>query len=53
LDDARHDEAADHFTAAVNAGVPSSTSIHQIYEDVIVVRQDDAYMPLSITKYFG
>ncbi|KIK35355.1 hypothetical protein CY34DRAFT_587347 [Suillus luteus UH-Slu-Lm8-n1] len=37
LGDARHDEAADHFTAAVNAGVPSSTPIHQIYEDLVVL----------------
>ncbi|KIK33225.1 hypothetical protein CY34DRAFT_813784 [Suillus luteus UH-Slu-Lm8-n1] len=34
---ARHDEAADHFTAAVNAGAPSSTFIHQTYEDLTVL----------------
>ncbi|KIK34625.1 hypothetical protein CY34DRAFT_625933 [Suillus luteus UH-Slu-Lm8-n1] len=33
----RHDEAADHFTAAVNAGALSSTFIHQIYEDLTVL----------------
>ncbi|KAG2743238.1 hypothetical protein P692DRAFT_201795091 [Suillus brevipes Sb2] len=33
----RHDEAADHFTAAVNAGALSSTFIHQIFEDLTVL----------------
>ncbi|KAG2743684.1 hypothetical protein P692DRAFT_20838379 [Suillus brevipes Sb2] len=37
LGDARLDEAADHFTAAVNAGAPSSTFIHQTYEDLTVL----------------
>jgi hypothetical protein len=41
LGDARLDEAGDHFTAAVNAGAPSSKSIHQTYEDLTVVRHDD------------
>lgn len=40
LGDARHDEAADHFTAAVNSGALSSKIIHQTYEDFDVVRQD-------------
>jgi hypothetical protein len=40
LGDARLDEAADHFTAAVNAATPSSEFIHQIYGDLNVVRQD-------------
>jgi hypothetical protein len=38
---ARHDEAADHFTAAINAGAPSSKFLHQTYEDLTVVRHDD------------
>jgi hypothetical protein len=41
-DDARHDEAADHFTAAVTSGAFSSKIIHRTYDDFIVVRQDDA-----------
>jgi hypothetical protein len=55
LDDARHDEAADHFSTAVNAGALSSTFIRQIqiYADLTVVRQDNAHMTLSITEYFG
>ncbi|KAG2339399.1 WD40 repeat-like protein [Suillus weaverae] len=36
-DGARHDEAADHFTAAVNSGAFSSKTIHLIYEDLIVL----------------
>jgi hypothetical protein len=50
---ARHNEAADHFTAAVNAGAPSSTFIHQTYEDLTVVGQDDiACIMLSINNCF-
>ncbi|KAG2355810.1 hypothetical protein BDR07DRAFT_1492731 [Suillus spraguei] len=38
LDRARHNEAADHFTAAVNSSNLSSKSdIHQIYEDLVVL----------------
>ncbi|KAG2737746.1 hypothetical protein P692DRAFT_201574491 [Suillus brevipes Sb2] len=37
LGDARHDEAADHFTAAVNSGAFSSKIIHQTYEDFVVI----------------
>ncbi|KIK32608.1 hypothetical protein CY34DRAFT_814180 [Suillus luteus UH-Slu-Lm8-n1] len=37
LGDARLDKAGDHFTAAVNAGAPSSKSIHQTYEDLTVL----------------
>ncbi|KIK39172.1 hypothetical protein CY34DRAFT_808550, partial [Suillus luteus UH-Slu-Lm8-n1] len=37
LGDARLDEAADHFTAAVNAGAPSSEFIHQTYEDLTLL----------------
>jgi hypothetical protein len=49
----RHDEAADHFTAAVNAGALSSTFIHQIYEDLTVVRQNDiARINLFINKCY-
>ncbi|KIK34388.1 hypothetical protein CY34DRAFT_812957 [Suillus luteus UH-Slu-Lm8-n1] len=33
----RHDEAADHFTAAINAGALSSTFIHLIYADLTVL----------------
>ncbi|KAG1766605.1 hypothetical protein EV702DRAFT_1282874 [Suillus placidus] len=36
FDDARHDEAADHFTAAVNSGAFSSKDFHEIYEDLTV-----------------
>lgn len=39
MNDAHHNEAADHFTAAVNSDAFSSTSaIHSIYEDLVVVR---------------
>ncbi|KIK41304.1 hypothetical protein CY34DRAFT_218665 [Suillus luteus UH-Slu-Lm8-n1] len=34
---ARHDEAADHFTAAVNSSAFSSKLIHQRYEDLTVL----------------
>jgi hypothetical protein len=51
--DARHDEAANHFATAVNAGALSSKCIHLIYEDFIMVRQYDAYITLSTTEYFG
>ncbi|KAG2335670.1 WD40 repeat-like protein [Suillus weaverae] len=34
---ARHDEAADHFTVAVNSGAFSSKYIHLIYEDLTVL----------------
>ncbi|KAG1827643.1 hypothetical protein DFJ58DRAFT_880423 [Suillus subalutaceus] len=37
LDGARHDEAAGHFTAAINSGAFSSKFIHEIYEDLVVV----------------
>jgi tetratricopeptide (TPR) repeat protein len=37
FDDARHDEAADHFTAAVNSTAFSSKYIHLIYEDLTVL----------------
>jgi hypothetical protein len=42
LVDARHDEAADHFTAAVNSDASSSKIVHQTYDDLTVVRQDVA-----------
>jgi hypothetical protein len=52
LGDARLDEAADHFTAAVNVGAPSSKFI-QTYEDLTVVRQDViACIMLFINKCF-
>jgi hypothetical protein len=51
LGGARHDEAADHFTAAINSGAFSTKSTHEIYEDLIVVRQDDAYIILFITEH--
>jgi hypothetical protein len=41
LGDARLGEAADHFTAAINAGAPSSKFVHQTYEDLTLVRQVD------------
>ncbi|KAG2345951.1 WD40 repeat-like protein [Suillus weaverae] len=37
FDSARHDEAADHFTVAVNSGAFSSKYIHLIYEDLTVL----------------
>ncbi|KAG1812579.1 uncharacterized protein BJ212DRAFT_1578759 [Suillus subaureus] len=37
FDCARHDEAADHFTTAVNTSTLSSKFIHQIYEDLTVL----------------
>jgi len=46
----RHDEAADHFTAAVNTGALSSTFIHQTYEDLTVVRQNDI-APIILFMY--
>jgi hypothetical protein len=42
LGDARHGEAADHFTAAVTSDAFSSKIIRRTYDDFIVVRQDDA-----------
>jgi hypothetical protein len=52
LGDARLDEAADHFTAAVNVGAPSSKFI-ETYEDLTVVRQDDiACIMLFINMLF-
>ncbi|KAG2743305.1 hypothetical protein P692DRAFT_201795013 [Suillus brevipes Sb2] len=37
FDGARHNEAADHFTAAVHSGAFSSKHIHLIYEDLTVL----------------
>jgi tetratricopeptide (TPR) repeat protein len=37
LDAARHEEAVEHFTAAVNSGAFSSTFMAQIYEDLTVL----------------
>ncbi|KAG2083828.1 uncharacterized protein F5147DRAFT_660051, partial [Suillus discolor] len=37
LDDACHDEATDHFTAAVNSTAFSSKYIHLIYEDLVML----------------
>ncbi|KAG2338713.1 hypothetical protein BDR05DRAFT_969007 [Suillus weaverae] len=37
FDDAHHDEAADHLTAAVNSGAFSSKYIHWMYEDLTVL----------------
>jgi len=44
LDGAHYDEAADHFTAAVNSGAFSSKGIHEIFGELIMVRQDGAYI---------
>jgi hypothetical protein len=49
---ARHDEAADHFTAAVNSTAFSSKFIYQIYEDLTVVRQYCPYIMLFLTDCF-
>ncbi|KAG1792993.1 uncharacterized protein HD556DRAFT_1444087 [Suillus plorans] len=38
LDDARYEEAADHFTAVLNfSAFSSSSSIHAMYEDLVVL----------------
>ncbi|KAG0705636.1 hypothetical protein DFH29DRAFT_996722 [Suillus ampliporus] len=39
MNDARHDEAADHFTAAVNSSsdFSSTMAIHSTYEDLVVL----------------
>ncbi|KAG2364291.1 hypothetical protein BDR07DRAFT_1402050 [Suillus spraguei] len=37
LDGMRYDEAANHFTTAINSGAFSSTFTHQIYEDLVVL----------------
>jgi hypothetical protein len=38
FDGARHDEAIDHFTAALSSSNLSSKSdIHEIYEDLVAV----------------
>jgi hypothetical protein len=42
LGDAHLKKAVDHFTAAGNAGAPSSKFVHETYEDLTVVRQDVA-----------
>jgi hypothetical protein len=52
FDGARHDEAADHFTAAVNSSAFSSKFIHQAYEDLTVVRQYYAYIMIFTTYCF-
>jgi hypothetical protein len=42
FDGARHDDAADHFTAAINSSAFSSKlklNFHLLYEDLVVVRQ--------------
>jgi hypothetical protein len=52
LDGKRHDEAADHFTAAVNFGAFLSNFMAQTYEDLTVVGQDDAYIICFITECF-
>jgi hypothetical protein len=58
LDDARLDEAADYFTAVVNAGAPSSTFIDPAYEDFNMVRHDVIacimfYMNNRFVQLFG
>ena len=52
FDGARHDDAADHFTAAVNSTAFSSKIIHQTYEDLTVVRQYYAYIMVFTTDCF-
>jgi hypothetical protein len=52
FDGARHNEAADHFTAAVNSTAFSSKFIHRTYEDLTVVRQYCAYIMLFLTDCF-
>jgi hypothetical protein len=50
FDGGRHDEAADHFTAAVNSDAFSSQIIHQLYDDFVVVRQDSVYLTFLIIE---
>ncbi|KAG2338712.1 WD40 repeat-like protein [Suillus weaverae] len=50
FDGARHGEAADHFTAAVNSGAFSSKFIPQTHEDLTVVCPDGAYTVLFMTE---
>jgi hypothetical protein len=50
LGDARYDEAADHFTAAVTSDTFLSNIIHRTYDDFVMVRQDSAYLTLLITE---
>jgi hypothetical protein len=52
LDSACYDEAADHFATAVNSGAFSSKNIHETYEDLTVVRQDDIYIMFFIIECF-
>ncbi|KAG2356768.1 hypothetical protein BDR07DRAFT_1491520 [Suillus spraguei] len=52
LHGARHDDAANYFTVAVNSTTFSSKTIHLMYDDLTVVRQDDAYI-LFITERFA
>jgi hypothetical protein len=47
LDGSHYDEAADHFTAAVNSGVFLSKSIHQEFGELSMVRQDGEYISFS------
>jgi thiamine pyrophosphokinase len=49
FDGARHDEAADHFTTAVNSTAFSSKIIHLIYEDLIVLFGWDLHSLLLTT----
>jgi len=43
LDDARYNEAADHFTAAIDNGIlPNEQVIHSKYEIFIIVRSYDS-----------
>ncbi|KAG2157922.1 uncharacterized protein EDB93DRAFT_1300539 [Suillus bovinus] len=38
LDSTRHDEVAEHFTAALNSSaLPSKSGVHDIYEDLVVL----------------
>jgi hypothetical protein len=46
---ARHDKAADHFTATVNSTAFSSTFVHLLYEDLTVVHQYYAYIMPFVT----
>jgi hypothetical protein len=52
LSDTRHDEAADHFTAAVNSGVFSSKGIHETFGELTMVRQDGVYIILFTHECF-
>ncbi|KAG1787973.1 uncharacterized protein HD556DRAFT_1448301 [Suillus plorans] len=57
LDGARHEETADHFAAVLNSSAFSSSSpIHFMYEDLVVVREytpEILFITESLVQLFG